>query len=149
MKKYAWYMLGPVGAVIELLIGLIDKMRRPKYIIDWEHTRKMDDIVIGHNLAKLNDELITLHKKREEINAILEQEVQCKGCGYFHNVRRCPKCTRMNNENEKVSWITSGRAVSDCSHDTIYHIRPDRERSFIDVVPQYKYIPAINILKDT
>lgn len=50
--------------------------------------------------------------------AKMESEIQCEGCGYFHNLRRCPKCTRTVQKHilyapidgSKPSWITSGSA---------------------------------------
>lgn len=141
MKELPWFVFPAVIILIYFMVKLYRIMLRlicsepekhlPLHDLgDW-HQREIEAYI--KNQGSILEQKIKLVKEIAGIKKAMQPEIQCQGCGYFHNVRRCPKCTRM--VNEKTSWVTSGRTVSDCSHDTIYH------------VPPYKYIPAINILK--
>lgn len=131
--------VGPLGAAIAFFYGMSNWFRNRAKVGEKRVT--LYDMMRATEVAKAvttqNSWLKSMVKAQEENAreiAKLEPELQCEGCGYFHNLRRCPKCTRMKaprvvghvddassfDPPRPVAWVAGGSANIT---DTIANIR--------------------------
>lgn len=100
MSEYPWWFISAVGAAvaafIRFMVGVYrlafgDSVVKGGYSDD---RRAKEDEAIAKTLAFYTKESARLKVESAKYAAKLEPEIQCEGCGYFHNLRRCPKCRR-------------------------------------------------------